>query len=433
MDSFSIRNFGCRVNQAEGFGWAHEFQKRGLRHEENAGRGGLVIVNTCTLTGRADRDARKFIRKVLRENPSAKVVVTGCLAERVPQEFEALPGIWKVVPNREKDALPGRLFPGASDGPAEEIRTVRARAYLKVQDGCDWACAFCVIPSVRGRSSSVPGDEILARVRDLAGLGFREIVLTGIHLCSYGNDLRPRSSLEGLLGRIEDIPGDFRVRLSSLDPRLLPQPLLERLTSSPKICPHFHLALQHGSDEVLRAMGRNSTASQYREIMEYFSRAAPQAALGADVIVGFPGETDDDFRATEDFLAAAPLAYVHVFSYSPRPGTAAFSLPPVDDKTKRMRAVRLRDLSKRKNLEFRKRFSGDVLDGVVIRTRGANVEVLTPNYVAVKTPPSAVRKGDGVRVKITEVRERETLGEIIPPCPPLEKGGGIMTRENETN
>ncbi|MDP2914326.1 MAG: hypothetical protein Q8O91_02585, partial [Candidatus Aminicenantes bacterium] len=183
------------------------------------------------------------------------------------------------------------------------------------------------------------------------------------------------------------------------------------------------------SDGVLRAMGRNSTVFQYREIMEYFSRAAPQAALGADVIVGFPGESDDDFRATEDFLAASPLAYVHVFSYSPRPGTAASSRPPVDERTKRARAVRLRGLSREKNLEFRKRFSGAALDGVAIRVGGEGVEVLTPNYIAVRAPFGAVRKGDRVRVKITKVQERETLGEIIPnkKCHPERSEGSRPT------
>jgi len=419
MDSFSIRNFGCRVNQAEGFAWAHEFQKRGLRHEEAPGRGGWVIVNTCTLTGRADRDARKFIRKVLRENPAAKVVVTGCLAERSPQEFESMPGIWKIVPNGEKEALPEQAAAVASAGDERAIRTVRARAFLKVQDGCDFACAFCVIPGVRGRSVSVPPDVVSARIEELTALGFREVVLTGIHLCSYGMDLRPRMSLPVLLDRIEGRPGDFRVRLSSLDPRFLTDAVLERLTSATRVCPHYHLSLQHGSDGVLRAMGRASTISQYRRIIDRLAGASPQAAIGADIMVGFPGETDSDFRATEEFLAAAPLAYFHVFAYSPRPGTVAFGRPGVGEAAKRDRAVRLRELSRKKSLEFRTKFNGGILDGIVIKTGKAGTEVLTSNDIAVQAGSSGVCKGDRVNVRIADVREDETRGEIIPLNPPL--------------
>lgn len=431
MDSFSIRNFGCRVNQAEAFAWACEFQKRGLRHEERVGRGGLVIVNTCTLTGRADRDARKFVRKVLRENPSAKVVVTGCLAERDPKEFESLTGVWRVVPNRDKDGLVERLVPAlgsvAETNESRGIRTVRARAFVKVQDGCDMSCAFCVIPSVRGRSTSVPASAILSRIGEMSGFGFREVVLTGIHLSSYGHDLRPRSSLADLIGAIEDLEADLRIRLSSLDPRLLTESLIERLARSPKICQHFHLSLQHGSDDVLRAMGRTSTAARYRELLEQLSLAAPNASLGADIIVGFPGETADDFRATEDFLSASPLAYIHVFSYSPRPGTAAFSRPAVDEGTKRARAICLRELSKKKNLEFRKRFADLILDGVVIRAAADRTEVLTSNDIAVRAPSNGVRKGDEVGVRITAVHQGGTLGIIIPPSPPLKKGGNPLS------
>jgi len=261
---------------------------------------------------------------------------------------------------------------------------------------------------------SVPPDEVSSRIGEFAALGFREIVLTGIHLCSYGLDLRPRTSFTDLLERIETLPGDFRVRLSSLDPRFLTDSVLERLTRSTRVCPHFHLSLQHGSDAVLRAMGRASTISQYRWIIDRLSGALPDAAIGADIIAGFPGETDSDFRATEEFLAAAPLAYFHVFAYSPRPGTAAFGRPGVGEAMKRVRAVRLRELSRRKNLEFRTKFNGAILDGVVIKTGKAGTEVLTSNDIAVQAGSSGVCKGDRVNVRIADVREDETRGEIIP-------------------
>jgi len=412
MESFSIQNFGCRVNQAESFEWAGEFQRRGLRFVPDSERGQIVIVNTCTLTGRADRDARKFIRKVLRKNPRARVVVTGCLAERNPGEFEKIPGVWKIIPNGEKKSLSERLFANVRAVGTGEGHPFRSRALLKVQDGCNMTCAFCIIPQVRGRSASVPGRDVLGRIKNLVSQGFREIVLTGIHLCSYGNDLSPRSSLLELLREIENMPGEFKVRLSSLDPRLLPGPLLERLTASNKICPHFHLSLQHGSENILKAMGRMSTISEYRGIMAYLSQRSPAASLGADIIIGFPGETAEDFRATEDFLEESPLVYFHVFSYSPRPGTAASLLKPTEEKTKKERAARLRSLSRRKNLDFRRKFIGEILAGLVIQKAGGGAEILTPNYIDARVAACSAPVGDAVKVKILRVTDEETIGEI---------------------
>jgi len=417
MNSFSIQNFGCRVNQAESFEWAEGFQRRGLRFVPDSGRSDLVIVNTCTLTARADRDARKFIRRVLRENSGARIVVTGCLAERNPGEFDNIPGVWKVIPNREKGSLPERLFPEAGAVAGMDIRSFRSRALLKIQDGCSMTCTFCIIPRVRGKSVSLPKVEAIGRIERFASQGFREIVLTGIHLCSYGHDLRPRSSLLELLGEVESLSGKFMVRLSSLDPRLLAWPLLEHLANSPTICPHFHLSLQHGSERILEAMGRASTIPEYGEIMAYLRRSSPSASLGADIIVGFPGETDEDFRATEDFLDRSPLSYFHVFSYSPRPGTMASGLKPVDEKTKKKRASSLRKMSKQKNTAFRKSFRSEVLDGIVIRKDDRGAKILTANYIDVRVPLCAAGEGDAAKVKITTVTDRETRGEIVFPLP----------------
>jgi threonylcarbamoyladenosine tRNA methylthiotransferase MtaB len=222
MPSFSVWNFGCRVNLAESFAWVEAFRRRGLRFEEDWRRSDVVIVNSCTLTGRADRDVRKLIRKIALENPGAKLVVTGCLAERAPEEFVRAPGVALVLGNKEKPELVERvagLVSGETGpGTAAWRRDVQGQGQLKVQDGCDKRCAFCVIPSVRGPSASVPPGEVLAGVRDLVGRGFREIVLVGIDLSSYGDDLEPRMPLAGLLRQIVEVPGLGRVRLSSLDP-----------------------------------------------------------------------------------------------------------------------------------------------------------------------------------------------------------------------
>ena len=447
MASFSIRNFGCRVNQAEAFDWAEELQRRGLRLEPDAARGDVVIVNSCTLTGRADRDVRKLVRKVLRENPAARVVVTGCLAERDPGEFERWPGVWKVVANAEKAGLPDLIALDAERGPEAAAdtaaRPLRARAMLKVQDGCGCACRFCVIPSVRGKSASVPLDAVVERARVLAARGFGEIVLTGIHLCSYGRDLAPRRSLAELLTELDALPGRFRVRLSSLDPRLMPETLVDRLVASPRICPHFHLSLQHASAGVLRAMGRDSAPEDYRRLLAALYGRAPEAALGADVIVGFPGETEADFRELEDFLEEEPLAYFHVFAYSPRPGTAAEgdgavpqggvacavgatnAMPQggtacggtatmaVPARIKAGRAARLRRLSGEKWAGYLAKFIGRELEGIVVRAGVREAEILTPNYIDVRASGERSVRGSTVRVRIDGVEGGAASGTIV--------------------
>jgi threonylcarbamoyladenosine tRNA methylthiotransferase MtaB len=424
MTSVSIQAFGCRVNQAEAFAWATEFGRRGLALERD-GCGSVIVVNTCTLTARADRDVRRYLRKVVRDNPEARVVVTGCLAERDPEGLAALPGVWKVVPNSAKAALPDAVLAGGESsgtspaGPAAGgipagPRPFRMRAPLKIQDGCDMACRFCIIPRVRGASRSVPAEEVLRRVRELAGQGFREIVLTGIHLCAYGKEACPRTSLLDLLAEVEEQPGNFRIRLSSLDPRLLPENLVDFLARSRRICPHFHLSLQHGSDRVLRAMGRSSTAGEYRSLLADIAGRVPDAALGADMIVGYPDETEADFEAARALIEETDLSYVHVFVFSPRPGTKAAEGRPVDRAVAARRASRLRSLSNAKSRRFRSRFIGRVLDGVVIKRLPSGGEVLTGNALDVAVPIGlGPAEGAAVRVRISGITGRGALGEIV--------------------
>jgi len=450
MTSFSIQNFGCRVNQAEAFEWSADLERRGFCLRTD-GRAAVVVVNTCTLTSRADRDARKFIRRVVRENPRAKVVVTGCLAERDPAGLRALPGVRRVLGNSEKAGIPeavlaaadlarpsvsskapdgswlgsppsilaeaagGRGAPEPSTRRAKSrpFSSFRSRALLKVQDGCDMSCRFCIIPRVRGRGRSAALGGVLDRIRRLAAEGFAEVVLTGIHLASYGTDLRPRSTLLDLVESVEMLPGDFRIRLSSLDPRFLTPALVGALTRPGRISPHFHLSFQHGSDRILRAMGRGSTAAEYRFLLQEFSARSPEAALGADFIVGFPGETEDDFEATAALVRDAPLDYAHVFSYSPRPGTPAADDPPVGEAVKKARAARLRLLAEGKNVAFRRRFEGRILDGIVVRTTPAGGKVLTSNYIDVAVPPNPAPPRKAVRVRISGISGRETAGEIV--------------------
>jgi threonylcarbamoyladenosine tRNA methylthiotransferase MtaB len=424
MPSVAVRNFGCRANQADAFAWADALQARGLRLDESSDRSDVVLVNSCTLTGRADRDVRKLIRTIGRENPGARVVVTGCYAERAPEELAGLANVVSVLGTNDKDRVvetvagianeaPPTASTGSATEPAAENATYRARAYLKVQDGCDNRCAFCVIPGLRGPSVSVPPGEVTASVRDLAARGFREIVLAGIHLASYGRDLEPRGSLGGLLPEIGEAARPARLRLSSLDPNLVDDELMGHIAMNPAICRHFHLSLQHASRRVLRAMGRPGDAGSYGTLLDKLRRSAPEAAVGADIIVGFPGETDADFAELEAFIRASALTYVHVFPFSPRPGTPAWGRPRVPDGVATARAKTLRRLSAEKDFRFRERFLGRELEAVVIRRSDRGAEVLTDNDIRIEVPRSAAPRREIVRVRIGRVLPLRTEGEVV--------------------
>jgi threonylcarbamoyladenosine tRNA methylthiotransferase MtaB len=419
MLSLSVRNFGCRVNRAEAFAWAEAFRERGLRLEENGGGSDIVLINSCTLTGRADRDVRRFIRKTARDNPGTRIVVTGCYAERAPAEIAGMPNVVAVLPNSAKARLPERVMEivggeGARMRAAREAEVpFRARAFLKIQDGCDNRCAFCVIPSVRGKSASVSPVEVVSRVRKLAGRGFREIVLAGIHLSSYGEDFEPPGTLLGLLRELEGIPELGRVRLSSLDPGKTDGALVEHIAANSKICQHFHLSLQHASTRLLRLMGRAVESGTCERILGELRTRSPEAALGADIIVGFPGETAAEFDELRSFLAGSPLTYFHVFSYSPRPGTPAASRPGIAAGVVRERAIELRRLAAEKDFLFRGQFEGRELEAVVIHASERGAELLTGNAIRVFAPSCRAPKCELVRVAIGRVLSRRTEGEVV--------------------
>jgi threonylcarbamoyladenosine tRNA methylthiotransferase MtaB len=258
----------------------------------------------------------------------------------------------------------------------------------------------------------MPEEKIIKQVRDYTKQGYREIVLTGIHLCSYGNDRPNQDSLAHLLQRLEKIQGLGRIRLSSLDPRFLDRHLCDAITSSPIVCPHFHISLQHGSDDILRRMGRNVKVADYKQILNVLVQKSPNAALGADFIVGFPGETEADFESMVDFVEKSPLTYLHVFSYSQRPGTPAARWKQVEERIKKERAAGLRDLSKRKNERFRMGLIGSIWDGVVIEHQNRLAHILTSNYVQVDVSDCMADERERVQVKITKVQGNKTRGQI---------------------
>ena len=413
MTSFSIQSFGCRVNQAEAFSWVDEFQKHGLRYEKDFFKSDLVLVNTCTLTSRADRDVRNFLNRTSRLNPNARLIVTGCFAERAADELKEFPQVWQVFSNQKKEELPAKII--SLIGPtAEGSRTsYRSRALVKIQDGCSLSCSFCIIPQVRGRNKSTLPDIILQRMQDYVAQGFQEIVLTGIHICLYGSDFSPQLTLLDLLKKMDGLKNPPRIRLSSLDPRFISEALLKHLSASKLICPHFHFSLQHGSEDVLRRMGRRVKISDYVRILGFLREKRPTVSLGADVIVGFPGESDLEYEKMVQFLKKSPLTYFHVFPFSPRPGTDAENWSPVNDKVKKERAAQLRQLSKEKSLNFRRTKIGEKMDAVVVKKGKQKTRVLTDNFIEISVPSCSSGEKERVNVRITRVTDKQTFGQIL--------------------
>ena len=418
MTRVFIHNFGCRVNQAEAFDWSEKLAEAGLMVDKDWRASDVVVVNTCGLTGRAEADVRQFLRKLHREKPSARVVVTGCLAEKNREEYCQFGNVSAIVPNSAKENLVREVasLTGETRRAQEKIQPVnyRSRALVKVQDGCNARCTFCLIPYLRGPARSVPVEDIITQIEKAVVRGFKEVVLAGIHLCAYGEDLTPPVTLLNLLQEIIKMEGLELLRLSSLDPRLLPESWLEFIAGEEKICPHFHLSLQHASPEVLKKMGRRSRPEEYKAILDYLHRHRPEASLGADIIVGFPGEGEEDYLFLKDFLEQSPLTYFHVFSYSPRPGTPAAHWAGVSEKIKKERATELRKISREKNLAFKMRFLNEMRPAVMVKKNGSRAEALTDNYIKValnEVPAVEVRQL--VEVRIKKVTPLEVTGEVV--------------------
>lgn len=444
MATFSIENFGCRATDADAAALRRELLAQGFDLAKEHASADIVLLNTCTVTAAADSQAREAVRKIHRENPAARIIVTGCYAQRAPEEIAAIEGVALVVGNSRQPEIPGlaaglvRRAGGAEPyrsgvcrtagserdflslaqisgeaisltaGPAKiltgdifaqtavqiaaqgsltsSIADERTRPILKIQDGCNNRCAYCVIPVVRGRSRSLPADEVITQVRQLQSAGVREIVLSGINLGSYGRDLVPRASLAAVVRRILDETTIEQVRFSSIEPQDVTEDFVSLIAGSDRLAPHFHVPLQSGCDRVLRAMHRWYRAEHYAERIALIHRLLPDAAIGADVIVGFPGESDADFRTTREFIERLPFSYLHVFSFSERPGTAAEKLAAAVPPTEiRERARALRALSLRKSTEFRADQAGRWVRALTLNTKGDDwTEALTGNYLKVR-------------------------------------------------
>jgi threonylcarbamoyladenosine tRNA methylthiotransferase MtaB len=440
--TYHVENFGCRATQADGAAIERQLLDRGFQRAGAANQAEVVVLNTCTVTAAADQDARAAIRRIQRENPAAQILVTGCYAQRAPEEISALPGVSLVIGNSHKHELAKYVEPRdpgfiqlAQIGGAPESNVIvgdifahselmaapvfdgesfeKTRPNLKVQDGCNNRCSFCIIPYVRGRSRSLKLEQVLREVDALVANGYREIVLSGINLGRWGRELTPRMNFAAMLRAILARTAIEKVRISSVEPMDWTNDVIELVASAPRICKHAHVPLQSGSDRILRKMHRKYRPWHYADRIERIRRAMPDAAIGADVMVGFPGESDDDFEQTRALIERLPFTYLHVFTYSSRPGTPSAEMPeqvPVQIARERNRV--LRELAARKKRAFMESFVGRDVEAITLtHFDGAFTEGLTDNYLRLRVYGKHAANQQA-RVAIKDVQQDALLGCI---------------------
>jgi threonylcarbamoyladenosine tRNA methylthiotransferase MtaB len=392
---YAIVTFGCRVNQADSFVIEEELRRRGGTDAapEDAD---LVVINSCSVTATADQGTRQTIRRIVRSNPGVRVVVTGCYATRRPDDIRGLPNVVRIVSNDDKDSLVGLLdaegelttaqrFDG-QDGPCgmalEPGVAGRTALTLRVQTGCDERCSYCIIPSTRGTGRSRPLPDVRRDVRRAVDAGYREIAITGVHLGSYGKDLGDGTTLTRLVRELGEWPDDVLFRISSLEPMDCTPDIVDIAAQSRRIAPHFHLPLQHGADDMLRQMRRPYSTAYYRDLVGRIHAAMPDASIGSDIIVGFPGEERRHVTAMQALLDQLPLAYLHVFPYSDRPGTTAAALQPkVNGSDIRERAREIRAIGERMRSGFRTSQAGTLRRALVVDD---GLSAVTDNYLRVR-------------------------------------------------
>lgn len=417
---FYVATFGCRTNQSDSAAIRNQFVNRGFQEVMNPEQADVIVVNSCTVTHRSDQQVRQLTRKLHRQNLSARIVLTGCYAQRSPKILADLQGVSAIVGNSHKAQIAeisvgkgaARDYANYSDsaeifqGNFIKNRSIlassatetggRTRPFVKIQDGCDAKCTYCIIPQVRGPSRSVPPELLLEQCRKLIKTGFKEVVLTGIHIGTYGVYLKPRYSLDLLLTEIINLPGLERVRLSSIEPMQLSRRVTDVAANSRKIAPHFHICLQSGSDRILKKMLRPYNTARFGAIVEEIRQKLPVAAIGTDVIAGFPGETDRDHRETVDFVTRMPFTYLHVFPYSDRSETAASKMSKkIDSQTIKHRCEELRYIGDEKQRQFRRQFVGKALSVLTLSEKKHQMRTcISDNYLKGKLvsdiPPNRI-------------------------------------------
>lgn len=433
MAGFHTVTLGCKLNQFDGAAIEGELARRGYRAVTDPSEATVHVVNTCTVTHKADADARKLIRSLNRARPDATLLVTGCYAEHDSETLNAMDEVTRVFGNRDKPRLgaildevgvhslkPDAPVDRGCDNQASMPQALhfgeKSRAFLKVQDGCRLACAYCIIPQVRGASRSVPPTNVEASLLQLVDAGYPEVVLTGVNTGDYGRDFEQPSTLAQLLRRLLAAAPTTRLRLNSLEPLTVSDEIIELIASEPRLASHLQVPLQSGSPTILRGMRRNYRLRHYTEVADKLRRRIPEIGLGADVIVGFPGETEELFEESYRYIAASPLNYLHVFSWSPRPGTdAAEYSGRVSPAVQRERSARLRALADELGFRFRGRFVGAQLEAVTLGERrdGRGQRALTSNFVEVSLPSGSAPSGRAVTVQIEAVERDKTVATLV--------------------
>ena len=429
----SIFTLGCKVNQYETQAMRELFEKRGYNVIFDGEIADIYIINTCTVTNIGDKKSRQFIRRANRNNPDAIIAAVGCYAQMSPQEVLSIDGVNIIIGTNDRNKIVDiveKCKPNEKINSVDDIMKVKqfeemsvknimgkTRAFLKIQEGCNQYCSYCIIPYARGPIRSRSKPEIIDEIKNLVDKGFKEVVLTGIHVASYGKDLNSDETLIDILKEVNNIEGLKRIRLSSLEPTIFTDEFLRELSQLNKICHHFHLSLQSGCNSVLKRMNRRYTTEQYRDIVNKIREIYPKIALTTDIIVGFPGETEEEFNITYNFVKEIGFSEIHVFKYSPRKGTPAAGYKnQVDGLTKRYRSERLIELGKQLKRDYYIMFIGknkEVLFEMLSGKITGYIEGYTDNYLKVLAPSDDIKEGELAMVRLKGLKQNYILAEKI--------------------
>jgi threonylcarbamoyladenosine tRNA methylthiotransferase MtaB len=434
MKKVAIHTLGCKVNRFESEALVQAFQEQGWAAVSFQEAADLYLVNTCAVTAEAQRQSAQAVRSIARRSPEALIAAAGCAAQLFPETFSQITGLDYLYGTRNKSEIPlSEDFSQKPGSPQIRIQplfppsplslecpqpSLRTRALFRIQEGCDAQCSYCIVPQARGPSRSLPPERVQEGLFRLGAAGVREIILTGIHLGQYGRDLQPSWSLTELLAEVLKTPDRSFLRLSSLEMHEVTPGLVSLFKEEPRLCPHLHIPLQSGDNRILNRMNRPYSTEEYAELLHRLHSELPYAALGADVIVGFPGEDESAFQRTHDFIAHLPLTYLHVFPYSSRPGTpAALFAGQVSAGEKKERARRLRALDQEKRSDFYRRCAGREFSALVLRSPGPDgwCEGLTGNYLPIRFP-GLFQKNAHLRVRIIGRDGQGNLAEPLDEC-----------------
>jgi threonylcarbamoyladenosine tRNA methylthiotransferase MtaB len=416
----SFHTLGCKLNFSETSTVAKQFSDAGFSVVNSKERSDIFVLNTCTVTENAEKECRQLVRRKLRQNPNTFVIITGCYAQLRPEQLSNMEGVDAVLGSNEKFNMLSYFKDFTKNelscihvSPTENLNEFssafstevagRTRAYFKIQDGCDYKCSFCTIPLARGKSRSMEPDAVVEQFQSLLNKGYKEIILTGVNVGDYGTNVD--SNFYTILNKMLMVKGDYRIRISSIEPNLLSDDILKLTRDDERLCNHFHIPLQSGSNKILKLMQRRYSTDLYQELIQKATELIPNLGLGVDVIVGFPGESDENFMETYNFLRDLPLSYLHVFTYSERPNTKALDMPgKVDVSIRRDRNNMLRILSEKKKNQFYRNNLNRV-ERILFESDNQNNSIFgwTDNYIRVKTKYDLSLINQFMKARLTSV------------------------------